>query len=129
MPFTLKMGPMFSLVKSETGAITTDPTTYDLDNYPLERLLVSMGDKVQFYWEGAGSIPADDITFKVIVYDATNLRYVPIETVSALNADTLTEIDTKGYPFYLSVSAVNISVAVNLKVWAAFMLDAPRRGM
>jgi len=127
MSLILKMTPMFGLVKVETGAIATDPTTYNLTNYPLEKVIVSMGDQIQFYWEGLNVITADNLDFKIIAYDATNLRYVPIATVSGLNGNILSTVDVKGCPFYITVSGVHVTAAANLKVWAAFMLEAPRR--
>jgi hypothetical protein len=129
MAFTLKMGPMFTLIKSESGAASTDPTDYDLDNYPLEKVVVSMGNMVQFYWTGEGAVPADNIDIEVIAYDASNLCYLPLETFSAVVPSTLTEVDTKGYPFYITVAGVNVTSVDNLKIFAAFSLDPPRRSI
>ena len=127
MSLVLKMAPLFGLVKSESGPIATDSTTYNLTNYPLEKVVVSMGDQIHFYWEGLNVVSQDNLDFKIIVYDATNLRYVPLASVSGLSGNTLTTVDVMGCPFYITVSGVHVTAAANLKVWAAFMLEAPRR--
>lgn len=126
MGISLRTAPALRTVSVRVGAVVVDSASLALATWGLSELVSPCGaDEVLFYWTADALTSTDNIGVNAILLDTSNNRYVIAGSVMSLKANTLATVKVHGCGFYLVVSAVSVTAAVNLRIWAASVLPAP----
>lgn len=128
MMVSLARIPVFRRVRSKSGSITTDPAVFDLSNYPLDELpSPGSADEIAFYWRADGTLSTDTLSISALQLDASRNGYTVGTTVTSVKANQLKTVSVAGSPAFLIVTAVSVTAATNLEIWAAQVFPPPYR--
>ena len=127
MSVLVPFAPSFRMVRSQSGAAAVDPTGLTLSDYSLDQIQLPNGaDDVLFYWTGQSLTAGDTLDIEAILLDADNNRYAIGATSSSAAYETVCKLSVYNSPFYLRVSAVSVTSATDVRIWAAVTIP-PRR--
>lgn len=127
MSVSVPYAPSFRMIRSQSGAIAVDPTGLTLSDYSLDEIQMPNGaDDVLFYWTGQSLTGGDTLDIQAILLDSDNNRYAIGSTEASLAYETVAKISVYNSPFYLRVSAVSVTSATDLRIWAGVTVP-PRR--